>query len=223
MDHTRHIGIFYAKNYIVTLIGAGGIGAITAITLAKMGVGELHVFDSDDVEEINIATQFHQHSDVGISKVSALAQTVEAFSGLTPVTYKMRVDSKNGLLLGSDIYISAVDSIASRKEIWKQISQTDVINQDFAPWYLDARMGAEYFQMYVVNLGNTDWYQEVLSRQCDSDIPDEPCTSKATIYTGCIAAGCVGAVVRRIITGSQFNGIYTFDIFKDTLNFYRCR
>jgi tRNA A37 threonylcarbamoyladenosine dehydratase len=86
MDHTRHIGIFYAKNYTVTLIGAGGIGAITAITLAKMGVGQLHIFDSDDVEEINIATQFHQVSDVGKSKVSALAQTVEAFSGLTPMT-----------------------------------------------------------------------------------------------------------------------------------------
>jgi tRNA A37 threonylcarbamoyladenosine dehydratase len=118
MDHTRHIGIFYAKNYSVTLIGAGGIGAITAITLAKMGVGELHIFDSDDVEEINIATQFHQISDVGKSKVSALAQTVEAFSGLTPMIYQARVGEGLGVLPRSDIYISAVDSIASRKDIF---------------------------------------------------------------------------------------------------------
>jgi molybdopterin/thiamine biosynthesis adenylyltransferase len=220
MDHTRHIGIFYAKNYTVTLIGAGGIGAITAITLAKMGVGELHIFDSDDVEEINIATQFHQLSDVGKSKVNALAGSVEAFSGLTPVTYQERVGDDCSVLPISDIYISAVDSIASRKEIWKQIALTEVINADYAPWYLDARMGAEYFQLYIVNLGNIGWYQEALNRQGDSDIPDEPCTSKATIYTGCIAAGCIGSVVRKIITGRQGCGIFTYDILRDALNFY---
>jgi molybdopterin/thiamine biosynthesis adenylyltransferase len=221
MDHTRHIGIFYAKNYAVTLIGAGGIGAITAITLAKMGIGELYIYDSDVVEEINIATQFHQLSDVGKSKVSALAGSIEAFSGLTPVTYQVRVGDDGATLPRSDIYISAVDSIASRKEIWKQIALTEVINADYAPWYLDARMGAEYFQLYVVNLGSMEWYREALSRQNDSDIPDEPCTSKATIYTGCIAAGCIGAVVRRIITGQQHGGIFTYDIFKDVISFHK--
>jgi hypothetical protein len=75
--------------------------------------------------------------------------------------------------------------------------------------------------MFVVNLGNIGWYQEALTRQNDSDIPDDPCTSKATIYTGCIAAGCIGAVVRKIITGRQQCGIFTYDIFKDSMNIYK--
>jgi molybdopterin/thiamine biosynthesis adenylyltransferase len=220
MDHTRHIGIFYAKNYSISLIGAGGIGAITAITLAKMGVGELHIFDGDTVEEVNLATQYHRLSDVGKSKVKALAQSVTAFSNLNPVIHPLRVEGNTGTLPRSDVYISAVDSIASRKEIWEQIALTDVTSLDYAPWYLDARMGAEYFQIYIVNLSSSGWYQEALFRQNDSDIPDEPCTSKATIYTGCIAAGHIGAAVRRIITGQQRCGILTHDIYKDSLSFF---
>ena len=52
MNHTRHMGIFQVPStFSVTLIGAGGIGATTALTLAKMGVRILQIFDDDTVSE----------------------------------------------------------------------------------------------------------------------------------------------------------------------------
>jgi hypothetical protein len=65
------------------------------------------------------------------------------------------------------------------------------------------------------------WYQYTLESQDDSQIPDEPCTSKATIYTACMAAGHVGAGLRRIITGRQGGGILTHDILQNNLRWFQ--
>ena len=80
MDHLRHSGIFNASRFPITLIGAGGIGAITGIVLAKMGVPVLNVYDGDTVDPVNIATQFYRTSDIGSAKPFALKQIIEEFS-----------------------------------------------------------------------------------------------------------------------------------------------
>ena len=59
------------KNWPVTLIGAGGIGGLTAITLAKMGVPEMIIWDGDVVAIENTGTQFFSSSDVERLKVDA--------------------------------------------------------------------------------------------------------------------------------------------------------
>ena len=98
--------------------------------------------------------------------------------------------------LYGDIIISAVDSIWARQNIWQAVKRSA------AGWYLDARMGSEVFQLYAVNLdGDTSWYDKALSEQSDATALEEPCTSKATIYTGFIGAGHLGSAVRKIITG----------------------
>ncbi len=107
--------------------------------------------------------------------------------------------------------ISAVDRIDTRKEIWKAVQRAKPL------WYLDARMSVEHFQLFSVDMNNRDWYSTALGFQNDSLIPNEPCTSKATIYTACIAAGQIGAVVRRIITGVQIPGVISHDIFRNVL------
>ncbi len=92
MDHTRHIGVFNAANYSVELIGAGGIGALTGITLAKMGIGSLSIYDDDQVNPINLATQFYKLSDVGKGKVSALSEAISEYAGLVSQTQNIKVD-----------------------------------------------------------------------------------------------------------------------------------
>jgi molybdopterin/thiamine biosynthesis adenylyltransferase len=124
IDHTRHIGIFNVSHLRTCLIGAGGIGALTAVTLAKMGVPEISIWDGDSVEEVNIATQFHRQSDVGLSKVDAVTSMVSMFAGHVAAPFLSRVDATTNLP-PAEIYISAVDSIASRQEIWKAIRKTE--------------------------------------------------------------------------------------------------
>jgi len=213
MDHTRHSGIFSLLNKTCTIIGAGGIGAITALTLAKMGMSGIRIFDDDTVDEVNLPTQFHRLSDVGLPKVQAVTGNISQFSDDTSVvTEEVRVTPETDL---SDwLVISAVDSINARKDIWKAVRESRV------SWYLDARMASETFQLYSIDMD--DWkriamYDEILDSVNEEDVPEEPCTSKATIFTGCAAAGHIGAAVRRIVTGDQTSFLMVHDIFRQVL------
>lgn len=196
MNHIRHSGIFDASSWPVTLIGAGGIGAITAITLAKMGIPRLAIFDDDRISPENLPTQFFPIGMLGWPKVTAAAQLVEVFSDETAVACTGdRLGGQNYYAVNSPVIVSAVDSIASRQAIWRAIKSTNWL------WYLDARMGAEVFQLYSVAVDDCEWYGQVLAGLDESDVPDDPCTAKATIYTGCLAAAYIGRTVRQIITG----------------------
>jgi molybdopterin/thiamine biosynthesis adenylyltransferase len=216
------MGIFNASNLRVCLIGAGGIGAITGITLGKMGVDTVHVFDNDKVDEVNIATQFYTKSDVGLPKALALLKSIKAYSDSRVVFWEERVSYNEFDLPEAEVYISTVDSIASRQDIWESIMYSVGLYPTHlleGMWYLDARMGAEVFELFTVNLANTPWYSNHIRKASDDDIPDLPCTSKATIYTANIAAGHIGAAVRRIVTGGQRAGLLQHDIINNTLTF----
>lgn len=227
IDHTRHMGIFNINHLSACLIGAGGIGALTAITLGKMGVGAISIFDIDDVDDVNIATQFFGVSDVGNNKAHAVENMLKelaGYSGIDALGFDVRFDEnltlEYGLFPERDLYISAVDSIESRKGIWQAINSSLILpGKDLTnKWYLDARMGAEVFELFVVNLNQPMWYEDHIRRASDEDIPDLPCTSKATIYTANIAAGHIGAAVRRIATGDQVPGFLSHDIINNELN-----
>jgi molybdopterin/thiamine biosynthesis adenylyltransferase len=212
------MGIFNVEHLSVCLIGAGGIGALTAIALAKMGVGSMMIYDSDKVDEVNIATQFYRVEDIGKSKAVATDQQVMAYAD-RPVLYSHEyVDEKlpkTHFSHGANVYISAVDSIKSRKGIWETLNKRLLVPNTYSlwdRWYIDARMGAEQFEMFVVRLDKPMWYEDHIRKADDSDYPDLPCTSKATIYTAAIAAGHIGAAVRRIATLDQIPGFLSHDI-----------
>lgn len=211
MDHTRHIDLFRAENLSVTLIGAGGIGAASALALAKMGVGSLTIWDDDVVSDVNIPTQLHKLSDIGRPKVVAVEDLVHEFADETDtVGVDERVTSEIGLI--DQIVISAVDSITARKQIWQSVKSGKV------RWYLDARMGAEIFHLYVVDMqGDTSWYEQMLGGEDDGNVPDLPCTGKATIYTAFIAAGRVGLAVKRIAMGQSNPRVFTYNIVGDSI------
>jgi molybdopterin/thiamine biosynthesis adenylyltransferase len=197
MDHTRHAGIFNASNLSVSMIGAGGIGAISTIVLAKMGVALIEIWDDDTVDEINIATQFHRVSDIGNNKTSAMHGSIAAYCGPDTEVISTFGRATKDTNFYSDIVISAVDSINARKDIWEavKISRPD--------WYLDARMSSEIFQLFVINMKDeqsVEMYNDQLAQVSEESVSDEPCTSKATIYTAAMAAGHIGRAVRLIAT-----------------------
>jgi molybdopterin/thiamine biosynthesis adenylyltransferase len=196
MDHTRHIGIFNASSLNVTLVGAGGIGAITALTLAKMGVGNLTVYDGDVVSPENMPTQLHRLGTEDELKVEALQKTLALFGDDTKVfPVAERIDGSEPL--NGQVIISAVDSITARQHIWK------AVQMGFNSWYFDARMAAEEFHLYCVNTrgGRGLWYDAMISAEDDSRIADISCTEKATFHCAAAAAGIIGLNVRKILTG----------------------
>jgi hypothetical protein len=198
MNHVRHQNIYTIPYYTqVAIIGAGGIGSITAVTLAKMGVNFIHLWDADTVGTENIPTQLHPVSNVGKYKAVSTAELIYQFSDEARVmvnTERFTADS----VVKSHIVISAVDTIRARQDIWDA-----VLHSPSVQWYIDARMSAEQFQMYVVNLSGyaaREHYDRELMGLKEDDVPEVPCTMKATFFTACIAAGHAGAAIRRIVT-----------------------
>jgi hypothetical protein len=213
MDHIRHCGIFDASGLEVTLIGAGGIGALAGITLAKMGIRHMTIWDDDMVSPENLPTQFFRVFDVESEKAYALEGAIHEYSDETEVYPVVnRVDpSVPGEAVLAPVIISAVDSINARKGIWEVVKNIPFL------WYLDARMGAENFMLYTVRRGSHQWYDEALARQDENAVEDLPCTAKATIYCSAISGGMIGRTVRMIATGVTPPKIVTFDIMNDVL------
>lgn len=53
----------------VTILGCGGLGSNVAMMLARVGVGELVLYDDDQIEYSNLNRQNYSFSEVGQSKV----------------------------------------------------------------------------------------------------------------------------------------------------------
>lgn len=60
------------QNKKIAIIGVGGIGSNCAILAASAGIKELHLIDSDKVEDTNLTrTTLFSHTDIGKRKVNA--------------------------------------------------------------------------------------------------------------------------------------------------------
>jgi len=208
MNRTRFSGIFNASMLDVSLIGCGGIGGFAALNLAKMGVDPLILVDGDRVAEENTGSQIYGDEHIGNPKAYALRDIVYLLSPDTAVaSYQGMVPSDiPWQMFAASLVISAVDSINSRQAIWGEIRTKDWVD------YIDARMGPEFFMAYVVKGDDRQWYDDMLANEKDDLYPDEPCTAKATFYTGSIAGGIIGSIVRDILTRRTLEKVLTFDI-----------
>lgn len=208
-DRTRFSGIFDAQEWGVSVIGLGGIGAPTVLTLAKMGFGNIKGFDRDEVAEVNTGTQLYGLDDVGIQKSEACMENARYFADDARLQgYCQWInDNTSWRDLANPIVISAVDSITARQNIWAAICGQPWL------WYIDARMSAEELVLHIVNGEDREWYAEMLGGQSEEETPDLPCTSRATFHCGLGAASFIGAVCRRIITRQPMNRIIAFSFF----------
>jgi len=200
INTTRFSGLFTMENTGVWLIGLGGIGAPIAISLAKSGIGQLTMWDGDRVSVENTGSQLHGPGCIGYHKVSSLEFIMDELAGPMPNLLYIDEEFPSWLFVPpANIIISAVDSIQARKSVWDAISANVLWD-----WYIDARMSAEVFQMYVVGTREQSLkYEAILMDQSDEGIPDVPCTQKSTFYTGLLAGAKVCAAVANIVRGIE--------------------
>src|SRR5215813_5940026 len=86
VDITRHVEVFSRDafgNKRIDVIGAGATGSRIVLSLAKLGLENIHVWDFDTVEGHNIANQAYGMGDIGKLKVDALHDLVKAQTGLS--------------------------------------------------------------------------------------------------------------------------------------------
>lgn len=197
MDHrlpdtwfARQLTLLPPNETPITIIGAGGIGSVTAFCLAKIGCLTLKVFDDDTVENENIPSQLFSPLQVGVPKAVAINETISDFIGMD-IDY--RVAKWDGT--PSTIVISAVDSMTARKEIWEQLKQ-----QYGVALYIDARMGGEKMRLFSCTPTDPDHqkaYETTL--YSDEQAGEEECTAKAIAYNTFVIGGLVASMVKHFL------------------------
>jgi hypothetical protein len=191
----RQFDILKPSPLDIHIVGAGGIGSWTALVLAKMGYENITVYDFDNVEDHNIATQFYKQSDLDTEKTKALAENIEMFSGI-----KIKTSGKPDVIK-CEVLILAVDNMESRKEI------TSKAVFDFC---VDARMGGQIFNIFSFFPFEIQRYDKTLFS--DADAVQDPCTAKSICYNVFGIASFIGNIVKRFDKGEhlpfELNGDY---------------
>ena len=186
------------KSKCLTVVGAGAIGSFTALSLAKLGVQAMRVYDEDGVSDHNLPNQFFRVEDAQKEsfKVDALKEIVQQFGDMTIESNRVFY---NGQLL-EEMVIVCTDSMSSRKMVWEQFKiQTQCRH------YIEARMGGEIARMYVISkpenhpVSDKDvkFYEESL--YSDADAAELPCTARAIIYTVLMIASLICRSFKAVV------------------------
>jgi molybdopterin/thiamine biosynthesis adenylyltransferase/rhodanese-related sulfurtransferase len=105
-------------NAKVLLLGAGGLGAPTALYLAAAGIGTLGLVDDDVVDASNLQRQvIHNTERIGEPKTSSARKTIEALNpDVNVVEHNLRLDAGNILELieGYDVIVDGADNFPTR-------------------------------------------------------------------------------------------------------------
>lgn len=184
----------------VGIVGCGAVGSHVANSLARMGVANFVLIDSDIVSEENISCQGFYPSDINKFKSMVVSDDIISINYSANVNHYVSYleQAHADVLKDCDVIISAVDNMQTRKDIMSMC-----VEYDIGGVIIDPRMGAEKIAMCVVDIdyyatGGADWYNYMLFS--DDKAVDEPCTAKATIYTAQLISGLVCKAVKDVIT-----------------------
>jgi len=174
----------------IMVFGQGGIGSHLTFFLARAGANLITV-DYDTVEEHNIAGQLYGKEDVGKTKVKALSDVVTRLCGENSIT---ALDNKVELGVHAqwtvylplcDIVCVSFDNIKARRIIFEQWLEFGKPNSLF----VDGRMSAQNGQVFTATKEDTESTKFYTSTFFDdSEVPELPCTAKATTHCGSLIA-----------------------------------
>jgi predicted ThiF/HesA family dinucleotide-utilizing enzyme len=119
LHEARYRDLSPAAERLVTLCGAGALGANLAETLARMGLRHLRVIDHDRIEAHNLSTQPWVQQDVGGQKARVLANMLYRAVGARVEAQPATLTAANAgaLLSGSAVAIDAFDNLPSRAAV----------------------------------------------------------------------------------------------------------
>jgi len=105
-------------NAKVLLLGAGGLGAPTALYLAAAGIGTLGLLDDDVVDASNLQRQvIHNTERIGMPKTESARIFIEALNpDVNVVEHNLRLDSGNiiELIEDYDVIVDGADNFPTR-------------------------------------------------------------------------------------------------------------
>lgn len=191
-------------NTKVAVFGAGGISSWTVLALSRLCLSDIIIYDKDVVTPYNLAGQFYRQGNIGDSKTSALSINVRMFSpGCSNIICRdMRIfeDTMIYDLASTDIAISGVDSMLSRKDIYSCL-----INNRFTGLYIDGRLSADTFQVICFEFTDLQARSRYESEYLfdDSEALEPICSFKQTTYM----AMMIGSFISNLVVNAINNKI----------------
>ncbi len=127
-QHTRSVpllgqdGLARLQGARVAIFGVGGVGGHLCEALARAGVGELHLFDKDEVSLTNINRQaVALHSTVGRPKVQVMRERIADINPDCRVTthevFYLPENADQYDLAGYDYIADAIDTVSAKIEL----------------------------------------------------------------------------------------------------------
>jgi molybdopterin/thiamine biosynthesis adenylyltransferase/rhodanese-related sulfurtransferase len=105
-------------NAKVLLLGAGGLGAPTALYLAAAGIGTIGLVDDDVVDASNLQRQvIHNTERIGVPKTESARLTIEALNpDVKVVEHRLRLNAENilGIIEDYDVIVDGADNFPTR-------------------------------------------------------------------------------------------------------------
>jgi molybdopterin/thiamine biosynthesis adenylyltransferase/rhodanese-related sulfurtransferase len=105
-------------NAKVLLLGAGGLGAPTALYLAAAGIGTIGLVDDDVVDASNLQRQvIHSTERIGVPKTESARLTIEALNpDVEVIEHRVRLDAGNILEIIEpyDVIVDGADNFPTR-------------------------------------------------------------------------------------------------------------
>lgn len=194
IDPLRHLSVFSPHAFgarRVDVVGCGATGSRVALSLAKLGVENIHAWDFDKVEEHNVANQVFGNGDIGLGKTEALARIIKSQTGVDLTAHAEKVDGSTEL---GEIVFLLTDTMSSRREIWDGALKLKLRTK----FLIETRMGADSGRVYALNPnkpGHIRAWEETLY----SDDEAEVSACGASISVGPTAEVIAGLAVWQMI------------------------
>lgn len=195
IDAQRHQSVFDPDafgNKRIDVIGVGATGSKVVLSLAKLGIEKIRVWDPDVVEKHNVGNQAFGNDDVGKTKVSALAEMVLRQTGLV---LEQRAEYVDGTQELGPIVFLLTDTMASRKQIW----EGSLRFKSRVKLMIETRLGADSMYIYSINpcaLPEVEGWEATLCE--DAKVERSACGSKTSVgpSAGILAEKAVWQLIR---------------------------
>lgn len=104
----------------VAICGLGGLGSNIAVSLARAGIGRLHIIDFDKVDVSNINRQQYFIDQIGEYKTDAIYDNllkIMPYSNIEKTCIKLDENNMCGVLKSDDIICEAFDNAEAKAEL----------------------------------------------------------------------------------------------------------
>ncbi|MBQ2823282.1 MAG: sulfur carrier protein ThiS adenylyltransferase ThiF [Oscillospiraceae bacterium] len=109
----------------VTVCGLGGLGSNVAISLARAGVGTIHLIDFDKVDASNLHRQQYAVSQLGMCKTEAMKQTLAEIAPYCEVvTHTVKLTEENlSIIADCDIVCECFDNAECKAMLVNEVAE----------------------------------------------------------------------------------------------------